>query len=205
MIIWGRLNSLNVQKVVWAAEELGLGYERRDAGGPYGVVETPDYLAMNPMGQVPVIEDEGFVLWESNAILRYLAGKHDPGGLWPADARTRADADRWMDWQSTEFYPALAPAFANLVRTPPESRDQGAIERSLERGERMAAILDAQLASRAYLAGETFTMGDIPAGCAAHRWLNLPAARQPRPHLQRWYEAIVRRPAAATVLTTPLT
>ena len=116
--IWGRLTSVNVQKVVWCADELGLEYERVEAGGKYGVVNTPDYRAMNPNGLVPVINDGGYVLWESNAIVRYLAGRHGAGTLCPADARTRADADRWMDWQAVSLNPAIGPAFFQLVRTP---------------------------------------------------------------------------------------
>ena len=121
--IWGRLSSVNVQKVVWCADELGLRYERRDVGGTFGGNDTPEYLAMNPNGLVPVIEDDGFLLYESNAIVRYLAAKAaGPGALWPSDARHRADVDRWMEWQSTGYTPAMWGAFWMLVRTPAEKR-----------------------------------------------------------------------------------
>jgi len=204
LIIWGRLSSVNVQKVVLAAEELGLAYERREAGGAHGIVGTPAYRAMNPNGQVPVIEEDGFVLWESNAIVRYLASKDGKGGLWPREPRARADADRWMDWQATEWTPAMRAAFWNLVRTPPERRDVAALAASLAQSEVQAAILDAALEDRRFIAGDAFTMGDVSLVCAAHRWLNLPGERTERPRLRRWYEGLMTRPSAAKALTLPI-
>src|SRR6202140_854311 len=130
LTIWGRSNSVNVQKVLWCCEELPRGYERIDAGGPFGVVSTPRYLNLNPNGLVPTIEDDGFVLWESNAIVRYLAAKHASGSVWPSDPHERADADRWMDWQTTTLQPAMGPAFVHLVRFPPEKRDATAVDPS---------------------------------------------------------------------------
>ncbi|MCM2326398.1 MAG: glutathione S-transferase [Lysobacter sp.] len=203
--IWGRISSVNVQKVVWTADELGLAYERADAGGAFGVVATPEYRRMNPNGLVPVIEDGGFVLWESNAIVRYLAAKHAPGTLWPDDLRRRADADRWMDWQATTFTPAMRDAFWQLVRVPAEKRDAAAIDASRLASEKAAAVLDAHLAGRAFVAGEAFSPADIVLGCAAHRWLNLPLAREPRPEMERWYASLRARPGAAQVLSTPVT
>jgi glutathione S-transferase len=203
--IWGRANSINVQKVLWACAELGLAYERIDAGGAFGIVGTPAYKAMNPNSVVPVIEDDGFVLWESNAITRYLAAKHGAGTLWPADLRVRADADRWMDWQATEYSPAMRLAFWNLVRTPKERQDAAAIEESRVQGEARSAILDAALASRRFVAGDDFTMGDIPVGVAVHRWLGLPIRREPRPAIEAYYARLKARPAAATVLAGPIT
>src|SRR3981081_4085762 len=128
--IWGRLSSVNVQKVVWCADELGLDYERIDAGGSFGLTRTPEYLAMNPNALVPVIEDDGLILYESNAIVRYLAARDSPGGLWPRGLRQSADVDRWMEWQSTSFTPAMRDIFWQLVRTPAERRDAKAIEAS---------------------------------------------------------------------------
>jgi glutathione S-transferase len=204
LTLWGRTNSINVQKALWAIEELGMPYTRIDAGGPFGIVKDEAYRQLNPNSLVPTIEDDGFVLWESNAIVRYLAAKHAPNALWPGDLRTRADADRWMDWQALSFTPAFGPIFHGLVRTP-GSRSPEEIAQATAKGEEMAAILDAQLAGRAYVAGGAFSMGDIATGCAAHRWLNLPIAREPRPNMQRWYEALMTRPAARKVLVTPLT
>ena len=203
--IWGRISSVNVQKVVWAADELGLACERTEAGGAFGVVATPEYRRMNPNGLVPVIEDDGFVLWESNAIVRYLAAKHAPGTLWPGDLRRRADADRWMDWQATTFTPAMRDAFWQLVRTPADKRDAAALEASRAASEKAAALLDAHMAGRAFVAGESFTAADIVLGCAAHRWLHLPLAREPRPEMERWYASLGVRPGAAQVLSTPVT
>jgi glutathione S-transferase len=203
--IWGRSNSINVQKVHWACGELGLPFERIDAGGAFGIVNTPEYKAMNPMSVVPVIEDDGFVLWESNAITRYLAAKHGAGTLWPTDLRLRADADRWMDWQTTEYSPAMRLAFWNLVRTPKEKQDTAAIEESRAKSETLTAILDAALAGRNFIAGDKFTMGDIPVGVAAHRWLGLPLRRERRPALEAYYARIMARPAAARVLAGPIT
>ena len=130
LVIWGRDNSVNVQKALWVAEEIGLPYRRIDAGGAFGVVDTPEYRRLNPNGLVPTIDDDGFILWESGAIVRYLAAKHSPGTLWPTDLRVRAEADRWMDWKNTTFWPAIRPLFWNLIRTPVEQRDPKAMEDS---------------------------------------------------------------------------
>ena len=118
--LWGRVNSINVQKVLWALEELRVPCERTDAGLQFGVVNDPFYRKMNPNGRVPTIDDDGFVLWESNAIVRYLCAKHGAGSLWPNDLRRRADSDRWMDWATSTVQPAITPVFWGLVRTPPE-------------------------------------------------------------------------------------
>jgi glutathione S-transferase len=202
--IWGRLSSVNVQKVVWCADEMGLAYERTDAGGKFGVNDTPEYLAMNPNGLVPVIEDEGFVLYESNAIVRYLAGRDSVDSLWPREPRARADVDRWMEWQSTTFTPAMWAAFWQLIRTSSDKRDAAAIEASRAKSEKCAEILDRHLATRRYLTGDTFTAADIVNGCAAHRWLNLPIARAPRPHLERWYADLKSRPGSRQVTSQAL-
>jgi glutathione S-transferase len=197
--IWGRVSSVNVQKVVWCADELGLAYERIDVGGKFGGNDTPEYLAMNPNGLVPVIEDEGFVLYESNAIVRYLAARDPAARLWPADPRARADIDRWMEWQSTNYTPAMWGAFWQLIRTPADKRDAALVESSRAKSEKASGILDAHLATRPYLAGEAFSAADIVVGCAAHRWLNLPLERVPRPHLARWYAELKARPASRQV------
>ena len=197
--IWGRLSSVNVQKVVWCADELGLAYERIDAGGGFGLTKTPEYLAMNPNSLVPVIDDDGFVLYESNAIVRHLAARHSKGALWPEDLRKRADADRWMEWQSTTYTPAMRDIFWQLIRTPAERRDAAVIEASRKECERLSAILDAHLAGKAFLTPHGFTAADIVVGCAAHRWLHLPLAREPRPNLERWYAGLKSRPGSRQV------
>lgn len=202
--VWGRITSVNVQKVVWCAEEIGLACERIDVGGKFGGNDTAEYLAKNPNGLVPVIDDDGFVLYESNAIVRYLAAKSSAGSLWPTDPRHRADVDRWMEWQSTGYTPAMWGAFWNLVRTPVEKRDAAGIESSRQKSEKHSAILDAHLAGRRYLTGDTFTAADIVVGCAAHRWLNMPITREPRPNLERWYADLKSRPASHQVTSLPI-
>ncbi len=197
--IWGRISSVNVQKVVWAADELGLEYERQDAGGAFGIVQTPEYKAMNPNSLVPVIEDDGFVLWESNAIVRYLAAKHGARELWPEDLHRRADIDRWMDWQATTFTPAMRDAFWQLIRTPAQKRDAAVLSRSIADSEKAAELLDRHLEGRAFLAGETFTLADLVNGCATHRWLGLPCEKVSRPNLERWYGTLKSRPASRQV------
>lgn len=202
--IWGRITSVNVQKVVWTVDEMGLAYERVDAGGAFGITQGPEYKAMNPNSLVPVIEDDGFVLWESNAIARYLAAKHAATTLWPGDVRLRADVDRWMDWQATTFTPAMRDAFWQLIRTPADKRDAAALAKSLADSEKAAAILDAHLEGRAHVAGDSFTLADIVNGCAAHRWLLLPCEKAARPNIKRWYEALKARPGSRQVTSLAL-
>ena len=197
--IWGRLSSVNVQKVVWCADEIGLDYERIDAGGAFGLTKTPEYLAMNPNSLVPVIEDDGFVLYESNAIVRYLAAGHAAGTLWPTDLKRRADADRWMEWQSNTYTPAMRDIFWQLVRTAADKRDAAVIGKSRAESERLTGILDAHLGGSRYVAEHGFSMADIVVGCAVHRWLHLPVAREPRPNVERWYAELKSRPASRQV------
>lgn len=203
--IWGRDNSVNVQKALWCCEEMEVPYERVDAGGSFGVVNTQQYRNLNPNGLVPTLEDEGFVLWESNAIVRYLAAKHSAGKLWPEDLKERAEADRWMDWQATTFWPAFRPLFWNLVRTPPEQREQGAMEESRLKTAEILAYLDAHLRNRSYIVGDALTMGDIPLGCAIWRWVGLPIDRPELANVQRWFETLGTRPAFSKIVMQPLT
>ncbi len=203
--IWGRRNSINVQKVLWCCGELALKYDRVDAGMAFGVNDTPEYKAMNPNGLVPTIDHDGFILWESHAIVRYLARKHGAGKLWPEDARTAADADRWMEWYSTTLWLNVRPIFHTLVRTPPEKRNMALVE---EHRKLLAAnweIVDAQLARNDYLAGKAFSVGDIPMGVAAYRWFNLPIERPSHPHVERWYQRLTERPVFKEVCMLPLT
>jgi glutathione S-transferase len=193
--IWGRNTSVNVQKVMWAVDELGLPHERIDVGGPFGKNNEPAYLAMNPNGLVPTLEEDGFVLWESNAIVRYLAAKYGAGTLEPADLRTRARASSWMDWQLTVASPALTPVFWGLVRTPPEKRDQAAIEASKIKTIAAMKIVDAHLANSAFVAGDTLSMGDIPVALMAYRFRRLVPERPALDHVERWFAAIEQRPA----------
>jgi glutathione S-transferase len=203
--IWGRNNSVNVQKVLWCCEEMGVKYERIDAGGQFGVVNTPQYRALNPNGLVPTVEDGPFVLWESNSIVRYLTAKHSPGKLWPEELKTRAVADKWMDFMLTTFWPAFRPLFWNLVRTPIDQRDPQAIEESRLKTAEILGYLDAHLKNRAYIAGDDLTMGDIPMGCGVWRWYGLQFDRPELPNLQRWFDNLRQRPAYQGVVLLPLT
>ncbi|KDD17980.1 glutathione S-transferase [Bordetella bronchiseptica] len=203
--IWGRLSSVNVQKVMWAVRELALPHTFVEAGGQFGGLDTPEYLRMNPNRKVPLIDDGGFILWESNAIVRYLGARYGEGAISPADSCVRADADRWMDWQTTEWQPSMLPAFMGLVRTAPEQRDAAAIEASARKAGKIALMLENALAGRDFIAGPQFSMGDIALGCAAHRWLGLPIERPATPHISAWYRRLMMRPATQGILTLPLT
>jgi glutathione S-transferase len=194
--IWGRNTSSNVQKVMWAIGEIGLPHERIDIGGPFGKNRDPAYLAMNPNGLVPTLEEEdGFLLWESNTIVRYLAAKYRATMLEPVEAHVRARASAWMDWQLSVLAPAITPGFVGLIRTPPEKRDHAAIEDSKKRTTAAITILDGQLAKTAYVAGDGFSYGDIPVAVMANRYRQLVPERPPLPNFERWYAAIAARQA----------
>jgi glutathione S-transferase len=202
--IWGRVNSVNVKKALWVAEELGLKYERVDAGMQFGVTKTPEYLGMNPNSLVPTIEDDGFVLWESHTIVRYLAAKHGMGTLYPAEVRARADAERWMDWAFT-FQNAMRAVFWGLIRTPPEKRDAKAIEEGRLASIRLAELLNTHLENKTYVTGGAFTMGDIPVGCEVQRYMRVPVERPRLPALEAWFERLRQRPAFTKFVDIPLT
>jgi glutathione S-transferase len=213
--IWGRMSSINVRKVIWTLQELGVPFARTDAGLNFGVNKTPEFLAKNPNALVPLLEDDGFQLWESNVIVRYLCAKHSPGTLYPADLHTRFDAERWMDWQQTSFNGAGREAFIQIIRTAPEKRQPDAVRASVATTEPLLAMLDAHLAGRAWIAGAHFGMADIPLGCEMHRWWGMPdaafdalhAPRQPLatyPNLARWWATIQARPAVRGVLDQAL-
>ena len=176
--IWGRISSINVKKIVWAAQELGLAFERTDTGGAFGLTKTPEALRRNPNALIPVLDDDGFVLWESNVIVRYLCKKHSLGHLYPSDLRTQFEAERWMDWQQTTFNPAGRNAFWQLVRTSPDQRDLNLIAQSVANTEPLLDTLEQHLAGTPYMAGGEFTMADIPLACEIHRWWGLPASTQ---------------------------
>jgi glutathione S-transferase len=205
--IWGRNTSSNVQKAMWAIGEIGLPYERIDIAGPFGKNREPAYLAMNPNGLVPTLEEEdGFLLWESNSIVRYLAAKHRATVLEPADLRMRANASKWMDWQLAVAGPAIFECFWGLIRTPPEKRNHAAIEESKKKTTAAMTMVDQQLAKTAYLAGGGFSYGDIPVGIIAYRFRQLVPERPPLPNFERWYAAIsARQPFKDHIAAVPLT
>jgi glutathione S-transferase len=200
--IWGRTNSVNVKKALWCIEELGLPYEREDAGMQFGVVNTPEYRKMNPNGLVPTMDEDGFILWESHSIVRYLAAKHGKGVLQPMEEHARAVANQWMDW-AFSFQGGVRDAFWNLIRTPADKRDMKAVEASRVKSGEMARILDAALADRMYVAG-AFSMGDIPIGCEVQRWMRLPMERPRLPNLDAWFERLCARTAFKKIVDIPL-
>jgi glutathione S-transferase len=194
--IWGRISSINVRKVVLAAQWLGVDFQRTDAGHEFGITKTPEYLAMNPNALVPTIEDGAFRLWESNVIVRYLCAKHSMGGLYPSELEQRFDAERWMDWQQTTLNPAGRNAFVQLMRTPQDKRNHDLVAQSIAATEPLLRMLNDHLARTPFMAGQTFGMADIPVACEIHRWRGLPIAQPALPHVDRWY-AVIRTHAAA--------
>jgi glutathione S-transferase len=200
--IWGRTNSVNVKKALWCLEELAVPYERVDAGMQHGVVDTPDYRSKNPNGLVPTLEDDGFVLWESHSIVRYVAARHGKGVLWPMDERTRALANQWMDW-AFSFQASVRDAFWGLIRTPPEKRNLAAIDAARVKSGETLRVLDAALAGRLYVTG-AFSMGDIPIGCEVQRWMRLPMERPRLANVEAWFERLCARPAFRKIVDIPL-
>jgi glutathione S-transferase len=193
--IWGRRNAFNVQKVMWLIGELGLDHERVDAGGSFGGLDAPDFLRMNPHGRIPVIEDKGTIIWESQAIIRYLAARHARGTLWPTEAAARSFADRWMDWSLATLQPAFLDLFWGYYRTPAEKRDRSFIDKAIERCDRCYRLLDSNLSDQPYLAGERFTMGDVPAGTTLFRYRSLNIKRPLLRNVEAWYRRLAERPA----------
>ena len=193
--VYGRANSVNVQKVLWCLDELGVPFERHDVGGLYGGNREPDFLARNPTGLIPMISDDGLDLWESNTTVRYLAARYGSGSLWPEDPADRALADKWMDYQLGTVFPAFRGALLGLVRTPPEDRDPEAIAASAKATADTLTVLDAHLESRGFVAGDRLTMGDIVLGPTIYRWLNLEIDRPSLPNLEAWHDRLSRLPA----------
>jgi glutathione S-transferase len=202
LTIWGRLNSHNVKKIAWFAEEAGIPYVRQDVGGQFGMDAA--YLAKNPNALIPTIDDGEVTLWESNAILRYLAARHAPDRFWPADPAARAMADRWMDWQF-DYAELQRDAFLNLIRRPAGERDHPAIARSAAACAKRMTILDRHLAEAPWLSGDAFGIGDVPMGVYVHTWLNLAIERPELPHLAEWYARLQRRNGYASQVMIPLT
>lgn len=192
--IWGRRNASNVMPVMWAVGEMEIPHRRHDVGGSFGGLDTPAFLALNPNGRIPTLRDEGFVLWESNAIVRYLSRRYGVGFLWPEAEQDCALADQWMEWFKTTPYPIYIELFWAIVRTEPALRDQGAIATlAASLGDKLL-ILERQLERHPYVAGEGLTMADIPCGPMAHRYFNLDIGRPDLPRMTEWYERLCERP-----------
>ena len=192
--ILGRANSSNVQKVTWCCDELGLEFERKDIGGPFGGNKEPDYLALNPNGTVPTIIDDGFVLWESNSIIRYLAAKHGADPFYPADLQTRARGERWMDWQLAVAHRAHVPVYVAMARTAPEKRDMAKVSEDRKVWSAALAILDRYLGETDFVSGPHLSVGDLPMGINVHRWFALDIEREDYANLKRWYDRLCDRP-----------
>lgn len=205
--IWGRANSVNVQKVLWCLSEFDLAYTRIDAGMAFGRNQEPDYLAMNPNGRIPTLVDGDFVLWESNSIMRYLALAYRPRStLYPSAPRRRAAVDRWLDWTLSTMQPVDRPVFWALVRTPIEQRDMAAIQRDVDTEAEQWRIVDAQLTSRRFIEGDDFTLADIALGAYARRWLGVDGVRKPRlAQIERWFAEFAERGGFQQFIAPPMT
>lgn len=202
--IWGRRSSFNLQKVMWLVDEIGVPHQHIEAGGRFGGLDTPEFGAMNPHRKVPVIRDGNTVVWESHAILRYLAARYSPGKFWPDDPSARALCDQWMDWSQTTLQPAfLMGVFWGFYRTPEDRRNTEAIRRSVERCAGHFRLLNAVLANRAYLLGDSLSLADIPLGTHLYRYFGLDIDRPDVPHVEAWYERLQQHPAYRKNIMVP--
>jgi len=201
--LWGRLNSANVQKAVWALEELELSYRHVPLGGSWGGNDAPDYLAMNPNGLVPTLRDGDLTVWESHAILRYLSAEYGSGLLFPMEPRDRAVVDQWTDWTATTFQPAWIGLFWGKVRTPEPRHDASAIGRSLAATDKCLAIMEKRLAETPYLGGAQFTYADIAAGVAMYRWSTMAIERPELPAVAAWHTRLKERSAFRKAVNVP--
>jgi glutathione S-transferase len=206
--IWGRANSVNVQKVLWCCRECDAPFTRTDAGMQYGRTQDADYLAMNPNGRIPTLVDGDFVLWESNAIMRYIALTHSDTSLpslYPAEAKTRSRIERWLDWTLSTLQPIERPLFWGLVRTPPAERDMRAMQQAADAAAVLWQIVDRQLASGVYMEGDGFSLADVAIGTYARRWLGVEGIARPAlPHLDRWFARVSARPGFLEFVAPPM-
>lgn len=193
VILWGRASSANVQKAVWVLEEVGAPYARRDVGGRFGGLDAPEFRAMNPNGLVPVLQHGALTLWESHAIVRYVASRFGSHKLWPQDPVARATVDQWTDWTATTLQRGWLPLFWALVRTPPEQHDRKAIEAALQASLSAFRIMDMQLRDTPYLAGEAFSYADIVAGASLYRCFGMDIERPSMPGVEAWHERLKQR------------
>ncbi|HDL8443017.1 TPA: glutathione S-transferase [Yersinia enterocolitica] len=200
LTVWGRNNSTNVKKVLWCLEELGVSYERVDVGGQYGKLNDPLYRSLNPNSLIPCLQDGDFILWESNTIVRYLAAQYGDNALYLPEAKQRAAAEKWMDWATSSVVEPFKAVFIGLVRTAPELQDKAKIAHGIDQLNALMAIADEALSKQIYLSGDKFGIGDIPLGCLAYAWFNLPIERPELPHLQRWYQSLTHRTAFQKVI-----
>lgn len=203
--IWGRNTSSNVQKVLWLCDEIGLPYERKDVGGPFGGLDTPQFLALNPNKTIPAIEDGGVVVWESHAVLRYLATKYGKtDALYPQDPVARSHVERWLDWHLGTVNPVLVPVFVGLYRTPAAQRNEAEIAQNIARLTAVMESLEQQIAGRSFIAGDQLTIADIAFGNSVWRWFAFPIKRPSMPNLEAWQARVMTRPGHRTHIAQPL-
>lgn len=197
LTIYGRATSSNVQLVMWAVVELGLGHERLDYGHVHGGTDTPEFQAMNPRGLVPVLKDGDLVVWESCAILRYLSAEYGDGGaFWPTDPKARARVDMWAEWGKNELSQAFTvPIFWPRVRTAAKYRDEAALSRAIDRFEGHLDLLEAQLEGSDFVTGDVLSAADIVIGHLLYRWFTMDISRRRRTNIERYYETLTARPA----------
>ena len=203
--IWGRTTSVNVQKVLWCCAELGIEYERVDLGGPFGGNQDPEYLAMNPNGLVPTVQDGDLILWESNTICRYLATTHRGERLYPAEPAARALVERWMDWQLSAVGAPMGVLLFGLIRAKPEQRDPAAIEAARRKALAAWTIVEDELEGRRFLGGSELTLAEIVLGTLVYRWHAFPIERPALKNLRAWYDRMRERPAFKTHIEIPIT
>lgn len=184
--LWGRPDSINVQKVLWTLAELDLAFENTHVGGPHGQLDTPQYGALNPNRRIPTLQDGDLVAWESNAIVRYVSARYGAGTLWPDDPADRARADIWMDWAATTVMPDMLTLFFNLIRNPAPVPDRAAVDRALASLGTTLGVLDRALEQAEYVAGPSFTMGDIPLGVTLRRLKHWQIELPETPGINRW-------------------
>jgi glutathione S-transferase len=196
LTVWGRRSSFNLQKVMWLVSELGIDHRHIQAGGQFGGLDTPEFRAMNPVGRVPVIDDDGTIVWESHAILRYLAARYGRTQFWSADPAERSQADRWMDWSQTALQPDfLVGVFWGLYRTPESQQNRLIIRDKIARCAQHFKLLDNILEDRPFLCGNSLTLADIPAGTSLYRYFELEIDRPAVPNVEAWYRRLQERPA----------
>ena len=194
--IYGRANSINVRKVLWLADEIGLAYTREDWGRGFRPTSDPEFVKVSPFGVVPVIDDDGFILRESNTIVRYLATKHRRDDHYPAEQHKRALVECWMDWANTDVALSIRPVFMGLVVKAPGFTDQNSIEAGIAGWTAQMRLLDQHLAEQGpYIVGSSFTIGDIPVGLSVNRWVNVDFAKPELPALEAYYDRLAERPA----------
>lgn len=203
--VLGRANSVNVQKVMWCAAELGVTVDRTDVGGAFGGTDTDRFGDLNPNRTVPVLMDGDFSLWESNAIVRYLCATYgDPDWSLP-EGKAKARAEQWMDWYLTSLHPPMTALFWQLIRTAPELQDQGKIDNAIAESAQKWTILERHLDRNTYVLGDRLSMADIPVGCAAYRWHCMDFARPELPNIRRWWDRLVERETYKNNVMIPLT